>query len=44
MTERCTAIAWTGKPERLIVRCCLEAGHPRSHIEDPEPPSKDQPQ
>lgn len=31
--ERCTAIAYTNKAERLIVRCQFPAGHRGSHLE-----------
>lgn len=34
--QRCPALAYTNKPERLVVRCKLPAGHGGSHIEPTE--------
>lgn len=34
--ERCPALAYTNKAERLIVRCQFPAGHTGSHLEPEE--------
>ncbi|QPX62642.1 hypothetical protein SEA_WOLLYPOG_71 [Arthrobacter phage Wollypog] len=28
---QCRAIAWTGNPQELVIRCQLEEGHKGSH-------------
>lgn len=30
-STRCPAITFAGQPDHLLVRCSLEAGHPRDH-------------
>lgn len=39
--SRCRALAWTGDPNRLVIRCKLEEHEHGSHIDDPEENMRD---